>query len=89
LPVQRAAERCGWLRAMVDSGGGVPIPERRTATGGGGRYRSCAGQLAGRAAGASAGPSQRRRPGAVAAGHGCSARLQHGGDAGRRAAQRR
>ena len=72
LPVQRAAERCAWLQAMVDAGE-IFHPLRWTpreafrllrdvpAARGGRRRRAHAGALAGRPAAAAAGDRHRRR----------------------------
>ena len=95
MPVQRAAEHCPWLKAMVD-GGEIFHPLRWSpqqalqflkdvpALERRRRGRADAGELAHEPPRAPAGEGNGRRQAAVAAGDGRAARLPDGGDARRR-----
>ena len=76
MPVQRAAEHCAWLKAMVDAGeifhplrwtpaAGAAVPQGRARARKRRRGRADAGELAHESAGAPAGEGDRRRQGAV------------------------
>ena len=77
VPVQRAAEHCAWLKAMVDAGeifhplrwtpaAGAAVPQGRARARKRRRGGADAGELAHEPAGAPAGEGDRRRQGAVA-----------------------
>ena len=97
MPVQRAAELCGWLKAMVDAGEifhplrwspqqALQFLKDAPAARKRGRGGAHAGELADEPARASPGQGDGRRQGALGARPRCTARLHDGGDARRRKA---
>ena len=95
MPVQRAAERCAWLKrhgrcgrnlppAALESGASAAIPEGRAGAGKRRRGRAHAGELAHEPSRPPAGQGDGRRQSAIAARARCAARLRDGGDARRR-----
>ena len=97
MPVQRAAEHCPWLKAMVDAGEifhplrwspqqALQFLQGRSRARKRRRRRADAGELAHEPPRPPAGEGNGRGQGTVAAGDGCAARLPNGGDARRRKA---
>ena len=95
MPVQRAAEHCPWLKAMVDAGEifhplrwspqqAVQFLKDVPALESAGVRRAHAGELAHEPPRTPAGEGNGRGQRTVAAGDGCAARLPDGGDARRR-----